>query len=61
MNSYEEFDLESKYNQKLEYIYTLWRKEESLFSNFKKRMEETGNEIMIQKFNKLEDLIRKKS
>ncbi|CDW86284.1 UNKNOWN [Stylonychia lemnae] len=61
MNSYEEFDLENKYNQKLDYIYNLWRKEENMFINFKKRMEETGNELMVAKFNKLEDLIRKKS
>eukprot|EP00347_Sterkiella_histriomuscorum_P015954 403355053 len=61
MNSYEEFDLDSKYSQKLDYVYNLWRKEDNLFTNLKRRIDECGNEVFVQKFTFLENLLRKKS
>ena len=32
-----------------------------MLTEFRKQMESCGNEIMVSKFNKLEDLIKKKS
>lgn len=32
MNAFDEFDLDTKYSQKLEYVYSLWKKEDNMFT-----------------------------
>ena len=61
IDNFEEFNPESKYEQKLDAVYKVFKKQENMITECKKQVDMMGNEICSQKLARMEQYIKNKS